>query len=148
NARSTVGSITEINDYLRLLFGAIGHTVCPQCGGEVARDTVAGACERIVAAPAPYLFVAPYSIGTRPLAQAVSYLSANGYHRMFVNGAMADVQSAAEICAAGGSLPVVIDRVLVEGEQTAGRVREALEKAFYLGADQARVIRLERQDGQ
>ena len=46
NARSSVGSITEINDYLRLLFGAIGRTICPQCGGEVARDTVASACDQ------------------------------------------------------------------------------------------------------
>jgi excinuclease ABC subunit A len=147
NARSTVGSITEINDYLRLLFGAIGHTICPQCGGEVARDTVAGSCEKIVAAPAAYVFVAPFRVGSRPLAQDLSYLAKQGYHRLFVDGEMADAQSAGENCAAQGLLPVVIDRVVVNGEESAPRVREALEKAFYLGAGQARAIAMERKDG-
>ncbi|HKD66487.1 MAG TPA: excinuclease ABC subunit UvrA [Candidatus Binataceae bacterium] len=147
NARSTVGSITEINDYLRLLFCAIGRTICPQCGGEVARDTVADACARIVAAPAPYVFTAPFKIGSRPLAHALSYLAANGYHRLFLDGSVVDAQSAGEASAADGTLAVVIDRVVVEGEATAQRVREAMEKAFYLGADQARAIRMERVDG-
>jgi excinuclease ABC subunit A len=147
NARSTVGSITEINDYLRLLFGAIGRTICPQCGGEVARDTVAGACEQIVAAPFAYVFVAPFKIGTRSLAQALTYLAANGYHRLLVDGAVVDAQAAGDNCAEQGSLPVVIDRVVVEGEAAAERVREALEKAFYLGADQARAVRMERAEG-
>jgi len=147
NARSTVGSITEINDYLRLLFGAIGRTICPQCAGEVARDTVAGACEKIVAAPAAYVFIAPFKVGARPLAQDLSYLAQQGYHRLFVDGEMAGVQGAAERCAAQGVLPVVIDRVVVNGEQAAPRVREALEKAFYLGAGQARAIAMERKEG-
>jgi excinuclease ABC subunit A len=147
NARSTVGSITEINDYLRLLFGAIGRTICPQCGGEVSRDTVASACEAIIGEPAAYVFVAPFKVGSRPLAQDLSYLATNGYHRLFLDGAMADAQSAGERCAAQGVLPVIIDRVIVAGEETATRVREALEKAFYLGGGQARAIRMERTDG-
>jgi excinuclease ABC subunit A len=147
NARSTVGSITEINDYLRLLFGAIGRTICPQCGGEVARDTVGDACERIVAEPSPYVFVAPFKVGQRPVAQALTYLAANGYHRLLVDGAVVDAQSLGDAGARDGSLPVVIDRVVVEGCASAQRVREALEKAFYLGADQARAVRMEREEG-
>ena len=147
NARSSVGSITEINDYLRLLFGAIGRTICPQCGEEVSRDTVPGAGERIMAAPAPYVFVAPFKIGSRPIEQALAYLAANGYHRLFHDGNVIDAQTAGDPGAASGTLQVVIDRVVVSGEQGAERVREALEKAFHLGADQAMAIRMERQDG-
>ncbi len=147
NARSSVGSITEINDYLRLLFGAIGRTICPQCGGEVGRDTVASACESITAIPAPYILIAPFKVGARPLAQDLSYLATNGYHRLFVDGAIADAQSAGEKCARQGVLPVVIDRVIVGGEEAAARVREALEKAFYLGAGRAQAVRMERGDG-
>src|SRR5215469_6988400 len=40
NARSTVGTVTEINDYLRLLFATVGKTICPRCNVEVRRDTV------------------------------------------------------------------------------------------------------------
>ena len=48
NARSTVGTVTEINDYLRLLFATVGRTVCPKCGGEVSRDTVESAGAQIL----------------------------------------------------------------------------------------------------
>ncbi|HEY2106017.1 MAG TPA: excinuclease ABC subunit UvrA [Candidatus Binataceae bacterium] len=148
NARSSVGSITEINDYLRLLFGAIGRTICPQCDGEVARDTVASACDQIVAAPAAYIFTAPFKIGgSRPVAQALSYLAANGYHRLLVDGEVVDAAAAGEQCAPDADLAVVIDRVVVGGEAAAVRVREALEKAFYLGAGQARAVRMERAEG-
>src|SRR3989441_6481838 len=40
NPRSTVGTITEIYDYLRLLFARVGHPHCPRCGREIARQTV------------------------------------------------------------------------------------------------------------
>ena len=49
NARSTVGTVTEISDYLRLLFATVGHTVCPKCGGEVSRDSVESAGAQILA---------------------------------------------------------------------------------------------------
>ena len=48
NARSTVGTVTEISDYLRLLFATVGRTVCPKCGGEVSRDSVESAGARIL----------------------------------------------------------------------------------------------------
>jgi excinuclease ABC subunit A len=148
NARSSVGSITEINDYLRLLFGAIGRTICPQCGGEVARDTVASACDQIAAAPGAYVFTTPFKIGgSRPVAQALSYLATNGYHRLLVDGEVVDAAVAGEQCAADGDLAVVIDRVVVGGDEAAPRIREALEKAFYLGAGQAQAIRMERAEG-
>ena len=53
NARSTVGTVTEISDYLRLLFATVGHTVCPKCGGEVSRDSVESAGAQILAARRP-----------------------------------------------------------------------------------------------
>src|SRR5215475_7984432 len=90
NARSTVGTVTEVSDYLRLLFAGIGRTVCPQCGGEVTRDTVAGAAERLLTAPAMYLFLAPFDVGSRTLADAANYLIQNGYHRVYDQNAIVE----------------------------------------------------------
>src|SRR5690348_9185261 len=59
NARSTVGSITEISDYLRLLFASIGRTECPSCKREVTRDTVEAAAAQVVASPGLYVLIAP-----------------------------------------------------------------------------------------
>ena len=83
NARSTVGTVTEISDYLRLLFATVGRTVCPRCGGEVSRDTVESAGARILATPGLYVLLAPFEAGSRSLADAAGYLIENGYHRLF-----------------------------------------------------------------
>src|SRR5438105_13230826 len=50
NARSTVGTVTEINDYLRLLFATVGTTICPGCTLEVTCDSVESAAARITSA--------------------------------------------------------------------------------------------------
>src|SRR5215469_17028343 len=80
NARSTVGTVTEINDYLRLLFASVGRTICPRCGVEVTRDTVEGAAARILDAPGLYVFLAPFELGSRSLKEATVFLVQNGYH--------------------------------------------------------------------
>ena len=63
NARSTVGTVTEISDYLRLLFATVGHTICPRCGGEVSRDSVESAGAQILGAPGLYVMLAPFEAG-------------------------------------------------------------------------------------
>ena len=78
NARSTVGSVTEISDYVRLLYATAGETFCPRCGGKVGRDSVESAAAAVMTNPGLYLFLAPFEIGSRPLAEALSYLIQNG----------------------------------------------------------------------
>src|SRR5208282_3657231 len=82
NARSAVGTVTEINDYLRLLFANAGKTICPQCNIEVTRDSVESAAGRIVKAPGRYLFIAPFEPGSRSVQEAAAYLAQNGFHRL------------------------------------------------------------------
>jgi excinuclease ABC subunit A len=152
NARSTVGTVTEINDYIRLLFATTGKTVCPACGHEVTRDSVEAAGRQLLATPGMYIFTAPFEMGSRSPFEAANWLIANGYHRVFEGGAVVETVELAEHLKNGGSsrvapLDAVIDRVSVTGDGEAERVREALEKSFYLGAGRARVIRAERRDG-
>src|SRR4029077_667234 len=63
NARSTVGTVTEINDYVRLLFASVGKTICPRCGIAVSRDTVESAAAAVIANPGRYIFLAPFDTG-------------------------------------------------------------------------------------
>src|SRR3990170_2258054 len=51
NARSTVGSVTEISDYVRLLYATAGETFCPRCGGKVGRDSVESAAAAVMTNP-------------------------------------------------------------------------------------------------
>jgi excinuclease ABC subunit A len=153
NARSTVGTVTEINDYLRLLFASVGRTICPRCGIEVTRDTVEGAAARILDAPGMYVFAAPFELGSRSLKEATAFLVQNGYHRLFHDGDIAETAEFAErftgngAGAPAGPLMVVIDRVSVVSGGTDERVREAIEKSFYLGTGRARAIMVTRENG-
>ena len=164
NARSTVGTVTEISDYLRLLFATVGRTVCPKCGGEVSRDTVESAGAQILAAPGLYVMLAPFEAGSRSIPDAAGYLIQNGYHRIYANDAITETaEFAARAIAAeaqngtsqqpqppiDSTMMVVVDRISVnnESEGVIERVREALEKAFYLGAGRARAVRVERDNG-
>jgi excinuclease ABC subunit A len=141
NARSTVGTVTEIADYLRLLYAALGQTFCPRCGGEVRRDTPESAAAEISANPGIWLFIAPFADGSRAPEQILAYLIQNGYHRLWLDGAMANAQAVRERGRAlPQPLPVLIDRVRVESEGDGARVREALERAFYLGDGRAQAI--------
>jgi excinuclease ABC subunit A len=189
NARSTVGTVTEISDYLRQLFATLGRAMCPRCGGEVTRDSVESAAAHALAGPGMHLFLAPFEPGSRSTAAACEFLAQNGYHRLFVDGAIVEtaellgraVQSvvqdtlqdrmqdaapsgvAVEVGIEGAAgaaqsaapadrngtapLMVVTDRVANDSADAPARVREALEKAFYLGGGRARVITVIRENG-
>ncbi len=147
NARSTVGSVTEISDYLRLLFATVGKTICPQCDIEVNRDSVETAGAQVLNAPGIYLFLAPLDPASRSLRETTTSLAQHGYHRLYLDGEIveaSDLQSGRPVC---GRLEVVVDRAVVSGPAQAERVREALEKTFQIGGDRARAVRVERQGG-
>jgi len=147
NARSTVGTVTEINDYLRLLFSTIGLTYCPRCGIRVQRDTVESAAAAILGEPGLYIFIAPFEPGSRSPTEATAYLVENGYHRLFHDGGFVETAEFASFATKTETLMVVIDRVSVEAGGAEERVREALEKSFYLGAGRSRALRVARRDG-
>ena len=115
NARSTVGTATEIADYLRLLFASIGETVCPTCGRRVVKYTVPMAVDEVLARPAGsrLLIVAPVARGDRPWESLSKELERLGFRRLYLGGQMVEVTEAVE-----ANLPpeieVVIDRTVLE----------------------------------
>ncbi len=91
-------------------------------------------------------------MGSRSPYEAANWLIQNGYHRLFEAGAVVETAEFAEHLRNGAAarkepLGAVLDRVAVSGAAEGERVREALEKAFYLGAGRARVVRAQRRDG-
>jgi excinuclease ABC subunit A len=149
NARSTVGTVTEINDYLRLLFAAVGKTICPRCNVEVKRDSVESAAERVLNTPGLYLLIAPFAPGARSINETAAYLVQNGYHRLYLAGELIETADwAKRFDGREGLVDVLIDRIAVASSGIVERVREAIEKAFYLGAGRARALRVQRHDSQ
>jgi excinuclease ABC subunit A len=132
NARSTVGTVTEISDYLRLLFARVGEVHCPSCDALVARDTAQASADRVLAEAdgARVHVVARSSI-------AVPELLRNGYHRLFVDGEVVEIESADRSHLR--TLPLLIDRLKVSVADRA-RLADALYSAFALGNGRAEVV--------
>jgi excinuclease ABC subunit A len=150
SSRSTVGTATEVHDYLRLLWSRVGRTHCPECGRHVKPDTVSGAVDRIVALPEgtriQVTFPLPLS-GEVTHALIVANLRAMGFVRALVEGEAVDLSSADAADPAGvgrdlasaSEVLVVVDRLKVEagGEE---RLADSLGTCFAEGEGEAIVL--------
>lgn len=144
NPRSTVGTATEIFDYMRLLFGRVGHTISPLSGNEVRKHTPEDVVDAVFSLPGSTRFIitAPVLLpeGRKLKTQLDVYLKA-GYSRIFRDNAFVDI---ADIVAEGtndpAGLELVIDRSVVKDDaDERSRVAESVETAFFEGAGQLRV---------
>lgn len=89
NPRSTVGTVTEIYDYLRLLFARIGEPHCPKCGKLIERQTVQQIVDHVLAMPqgTRFMVMAPLVRGRKgEHAKIMDQMRKAGYVRMFVDG--------------------------------------------------------------
>lgn len=144
NPRSTVGTSTEIYDYMRLLFGRVGHTFSPVSGLEVKRHTVTDVVEAALAYPdgTRVAVVAPLFVPDgRTLAQHIEVLRGAGYSRLYRDGAFFEFDD----LLADPSLPKVnpgyellVDRLVVSHEaDEITRMGDSVETAFFEGHDAA-----------
>ena len=90
NARSTVGTATEIADYLRLLYAGAGETICPDCNCRVVKHTVAGAVDDVLAlqAGSRLMVLAPIGREGRPWESLGRELQRLGLRRIWFGGRM------------------------------------------------------------
>jgi excinuclease ABC subunit A len=143
NARSTVGTATEIADYLRLLYASVGETWCPQCNVRVVRHTVAGAVDEVLKLPARsrLLVLAPVAKGDRPWDSLRRELERLGFRRLYLAGRMVEVAEAAE-ADVPAEFEVILDRLVLADPPAASRSRlaESLESAFKAGHGRAAVV--------
>ena len=146
NPRSTVGSSTEIYDYLRLLFARIGTTYSPISNEVVRRDTVSDAVDFILShkAQTKLLLLSPIVLKPQqePYSKAM-LLSAAGFARIYCNGEVIRLDQLSPDFNAPFSL--VIDRVVLkqEDEDFVNRLSTAVDNAFYEGRGQCEVLNLE-----
>lgn len=137
NPRSTVGTSTEIYDYLKLLFARIGHTYSPVSGREVTSHTVADVVNYIVALP-PHtriLVTAPLILGEgQGLIEKLTLLSGDGFQRVYIAGEVLfieDVVQQAERYNEARDIRIVIDRAKVSAEEELlSRLGDSVSTAF------------------
>lgn len=134
NPRSTVGTVTEIYDYLRLLFARVGTPHCPKCGREIERQTVDQICDRIMERTGVKLqLLAPIVRGRKgEYRKELEQLKRAGYVRVRVDGVNCTLDE--EITLDKNikhTISVVIDRIVVkDGAQR--RISDAIESAIKL----------------
>ncbi|RMF74492.1 MAG: ATP-binding cassette domain-containing protein, partial [Planctomycetota bacterium] len=134
--RSTVGTITEIYDYMRVLWARIGTPHCVSCGREIGSQTVDEIVDQVFSldAGAPIIVLAPVRLqDNESYAGLFTRLKASGYLRVRIDGR---IQRTAEATTLDRrrrhDVEVVIDRTIVR-EKTRGRIAEAVEHALTLG---------------
>ena len=135
NPRSTVGTVTEIYDYFRLLFARVGTPHCPKCGRAIRRQTVDEICDHILAMPegSKILVNAPVVRGRK--GEYVKELAAykkSGYGRVKIDGIVYDLQEEIKLEKnIKHNISVVVDRLVVK-PTIQKRLTDSLEAALKL----------------
>ena len=142
NPRSTVGTVTEINDYLRLLFARIGVPHCPKCGREITRQSIDQVVDAVKAIPSgsKIQIIAPLIRGRKgEHVKVLDQIRKDGYVRVKIDGDVYDINETPKLdknCK--HDIDVIIDRIVIkDGIDT--RLSDSLETAFSLGQGLAKV---------
>ena len=137
NPRSTVGTQTEIYEYLKLMFARIGRTYSPVSGVEVRRHSVSDVADYILALPegTRAMILAPLDdTKERPLRSQLEILHQEGYQRVMVKGTVLRIEDT-DGMELGERIHLVIDRIEVHAhdDEQGARVAESIQSAFFEG---------------
>jgi excinuclease ABC subunit A len=147
NARSTVGTLTEIYDYVRLLFARIGKTYSPVSGELVKRHTVSDVVDFVMnmkeGAKVQLFMPLPSKYGDRTLEQELNLLLQKGYTRVYFDNELSRIEDFLENTKVdltktlkeheGTDIRILIDRFVVkkEDEENVKRIADSIQTAFY-----------------
>ncbi|MGN8231206.1 excinuclease ABC subunit UvrA [Paenibacillus polymyxa] len=139
NPRSTVGTVTEIYDYLRLLFARVGHPHCPEHGIEITSQTVEQMVDRILQYPEKtrLQILAPLVSGRKGEHKTLfTDIAKQGFVRVRVNGELRELSEKIELEKnKKHSIEVVVDRIVVK-EDVRARLSDSIETALNLSGGQ------------
>jgi excinuclease ABC subunit A len=159
NPRSTVGTVTEIHDYLRLLFARVGRTICRGCGTEVSRETAEVVADRLLRLPQGTRLLVGYDLPIVELAAAaegadgadatessspslVETLRRKGFGRLLIGReAVAFDDLPPDALAGLASVGVVVDRLRLEGDLRS-RLTDSIEIGYQEGGGAAWALEL------
>jgi excinuclease ABC subunit A len=149
NPRSTVGTITEVYDYLRLLFARIGVPHCPECGAQITRQTPQQIVDRILELPEGTRFqvLAPVVRGRKGTYETLlTDLAAQGYARARIDGEVHELTDKVELARyEQHTIEVVVDRLVVRAGLER-RLTDSLETALRLADGVAEVQLVRREE--
>jgi len=142
NPRSTVGTVTEIYDYMRLLYARIGTPHCPKCGKEIHKQSIDQMVDKILELPEKTKFqiLAPIVRGKKGRHEKViAQAKKSGYVRVIIDGNLYELSEDIELDKnIKHSIDIVVDRLAVK-EGIEKRLTDSLEAALALGEGYAKV---------
>jgi len=134
NPRSTVGTVTEIYDYLRLLFARIGHPHCPSCNKEITSQTVSQMVDQIMslAAGTKLTLLAPMIRGRKgEYKKELNQLRKEGFTRVVIDGTVRELADDIEMDKKKNhDIDIVVDRIVLK-EGVERRLADSLETALH-----------------
>ena len=138
NPRSTVGTTTEIYDYLKLLFARIGKTISPESGKEVKRHTISNVVDYILKLPSKtrLMITAPLVLAERDMETQLSILKQQGFDRLVDDFMVYDITEwLKEPHSNSSKISILIDRISVNSEDIdlPNRIADSAQTAFYEG---------------
>lgn len=140
NPRSTVGTVTEIYDYMRLLFARVGHPHCPNCGTEISRTTKEKIMEDIILKfvgmkITRIMILAPLVKGRKgEYSDLFKDLKKRGYQRARIDGKVIDLNSDLGLIKTNKhTIEAIVDRITIDKNFDRQRLSESLEQALNLG---------------
>lgn len=135
NPRSTVGTVTEIYDYLRLLYARIGVPHCPVCGKEIAKQSIDQIVDKVLALPegTKFQILAPIAKGKKgEFQKELESVRKSGYSRVRIDGIMYDLSEKVKLEKnIKHNIEVIVDRLIMK-EGVNSRLTDSLESAFSL----------------
>ncbi len=146
-SRSTVGTITEIYDYIKLLYARIGKTYSPVSGKEVKRNKASDVLDFILKheLETRFLILSPITLkkGEEPI-KKMEILIQQGFSRIRKNGEVVKIDEVMQSIKAKDSIQLLIDRVTADpDEENTGRIGDSSESAFFEGHGECVVVNFE-----
>lgn len=149
NPRSTVGTVTEINDYLRLLFARVGHPICPNDGTEITSQSIEQMVNRVLELPerTRLQILSPLVTGKKGQHKKVfDKIKKDGFVRVRVDGELYDISEVPELDKnKKHSIDIVVDRIVVK-EGIRSRLFDSFEVALRLADGYALVNVIDGED--
>ena len=143
NPRSTVGTVTEIYDYLKLLYARIGHTYSPVSGEEVKKNTirdVVAYMEQLPVGTRLYLLSPILLPENRTLQEQLALWQSQGFSRLMIDGDAVRLDDSTWQKAEGHEAYLLVDRIVVDHEQaTSNRFADSVQTAFFEGKGECQV---------
>jgi len=143
NPRSTVGTSTEIYDYLRLFYARIGKTICFSCGKVVKKDTVATVSEWLEEQNEEHKFYLGFPIHShegRTIKEEMNLLRKKGFFRIFVKDKLIDLNETKTLPKSKHEIIIVLDRFKIKKGKVRESLAESMEAAFKEGEGRLAII--------